>query len=48
MAPNETSPAGTGEPEKVVNDPYQGTSTPENKDHPRTITGWKVSTLIEG
>lgn len=44
MTPNETSAVGTEEPKKVVDDLDQGTSTPENKDYPRTITGWKVST----
>lgn len=31
---------------KTVNDPEHGTRTPENKEAPRTITGWKVSILL--
>lgn len=48
MAATENLAAGTEEPEKGSNVPDQGTSTPGTKEHPRTITGWKVSILIQG
>lgn len=48
MATTENLAAGTKEPEKGSNVPDESTSTPENKEHPRTITGWKVSILNQG
>ena len=38
--------AETKPPEKSVSDPEHDTYTPENKELPRTITGWKVSILV--
>lgn len=46
MVSPKTLVADTGHPEKTVQDPEHGTRTPENKETPRTITGWKVSARL--
>lgn len=43
MATEDTLVAGPEKPEKIINDSDHGTRTPETKEPPRTITGWKVS-----
>lgn len=47
MASENTLIADTEQPEKIANEPEHGTPTPENKEPPRTITGWKVTILLE-
>lgn len=47
MASENTLIAGTEQPEKIANEPEHGTRTPENKELPRTITGWKVTILLD-
>lgn len=34
------------QPDKIVNDSERRTNPPENKELPRTITGWKVTLLL--
>lgn len=46
MAAENNLVAETKQQGKTVNDPEHGTRTPENKEPPRTITGWKVSILL--
>ena len=47
MIPENALVADTQPPEKTVNDPdsKHGTHATENKELPRTITGWKVNIL---
>lgn len=47
MGTENTLVADTEQPEKGVNDPDHGTRTPETKESPRTITGWKVSIQLD-
>lgn len=46
MVSQNTLVADTEQPEKTVQDPEHGTRTPENKETPRTITGWKVGVRL--
>ncbi|KAK7697410.1 hypothetical protein SLS64_013548 [Diaporthe eres] len=41
VASENTLIADTEQPEKMASEPEHGTRTPENKEPPRTITGWK-------
>lgn len=43
MVPDKSLGADTTPLEKMTDDEEHGTRTPENKEQPRSITGWKVS-----
>lgn len=46
MAPEIPLVVDAEQPEKIVNDAGRGTNPPEDKEPPRTITGWKVTIML--